>query len=121
MTSLADAQPCKWPVSLTPISLGWRTSQGKPRHDFAGIGTADPDRQHAQPAAVRGVRVGADDQAAGKGVILQDDLMNDAGARLPEADPVLLRGRSQKIVDLFVLVDRAVDVFLGARLCARMR
>src|SRR2546422_2149563 len=42
--------------------------------------------------------------------------MDDPGARLPEADPVLLRSRRQEVVDLLVLVDGAHQVLLRAAL-----
>ena len=51
---------------------------------------------------VRGVAVGADHQEAGHGVVLQDDLVNDAAARAPEADRVLGRRRAQEVVHLRV-------------------
>ena len=38
--------------------------------------------------------------AAREGVVLQHDLVDDARARLPEADAVLARGRAQEVVDL---------------------
>ena len=58
-------------------------------HHVDGVGAADPDRHHAEPAGVRGVRVGADHHAAGERVVLQDDLVDDAAAGSPEADAVL--------------------------------
>ena len=85
-------------------------------HDFAGIGPADPDRQHPEAAAVGRVGVSADDQPAWERVVFQHDLMDDPGAGLPEADPVLLRSRRQEVVDLPILVDGAQQVLLGAAL-----
>ncbi len=87
---------------------------GQPGHHFARVRAADADRQHAQAAAVRRMGVGADDQPAGERVVLQDHLMDDAGARLPEPDSVLLRGGREEIVDFPVLVHRAEQVLLGA-------
>lgn len=71
-------------------------------HDIDGIGATDTNAQAAQAAAVRRMRVGADHHQAGERVVLQDNLMDDARARLPEADPVLLAGRRQEAVHLLV-------------------
>ena len=62
------------------------------------------------------MRVGSNDQAAGKCVIFQHDLMNDPGTRLPEPNTVLLGCRGEKIIDLLVLVHRTKQVLLGTHL-----
>ncbi len=74
------------------------------------VGTADADRTCTEAARIRGVRIGADDQLARKRVILQHDLVNDPGARLPEAASVLGRGRAQEVVDLAAFVERRPQV-----------
>ena len=61
------------------------------RHHVDRVGAADADRDHAEPARVRRVRVGADHHAAGERVVLEHDLVDDPAARLPEADAVLRR------------------------------
>ena len=86
--------------------------------DLDRIGAADADGAGAEPAGVGRVRVGADDQLAGKGVILQHHLVDDAGARPPEAGAVLRRRRAQEIVDLLVLRQRLAQV--GRPLDARL-
>jgi len=69
-------------------------------HDVDGVGAADADAEAAEAAAVGRVRVGADHQQAGERVVLQNDLVDDARAGLPEADAVLGAGRRQKVVYL---------------------
>ena len=46
--------------------------------------------------------VGSDHRSARKGVLLQDDLVDDARAGTPETYPVLRRNRLQEIVDFLV-------------------
>ncbi|CAB4608014.1 unannotated protein [freshwater metagenome] len=55
--------------------------------------------------------VGADHHAARERVLLEHDLVDDAGAGLPEADAVLGRNRFEEVVDLGVDVvgDSEVD------------
>src|SRR5205823_12053822 len=83
---------------------------GEPRHHLAAVGAAHADREHPEAAAVGRVGVGADHEPAGEGVVLENDLVDDPGARLPEADPVFPRGRAEEVVDLLVLADRASQV-----------
>jgi hypothetical protein len=76
----------------------------KPGHDVHGVRAAHAGREHAQPAGVGRVRVGADHHPAGKGVVLQNHLVNDAGSRLPESDAVLPGGGGEEGVDLAILL-----------------
>lgn len=46
--------------------------------------------------------VRTDEKNTREGVVLQDDLMNDTRAGLPESDAVLGASRGQKVVHLFV-------------------
>ncbi len=98
--------------------LGIEHLPRQPRHRLAAIRAADPDGGHAEAARVGRVRVGADHETAGEGVVLQHDLMDDAGPRLPEADPVLLRGGVEELVHLAVLRDGPLHVVAGAALGA---
>lgn len=68
----------------------------------------------AQAASVGRVRVSSDHEQAGEGVVLQDDLMNDAGARLPESNAVFSARRLQELVHLLVeiLVGYVTVVYL---------
>ena len=47
------------------------------RHHVDGVGAADADRDHAEPAGVRRVAVGADHHPAGERVLLEHDLVDD--------------------------------------------
>ncbi len=88
--------------------------EGEPGHHVDRIGAADADGDHAQAAGVGGVAVGADHHAAREGVVLEHHLVDDAGARLPEAQAVLGRHRLEEVVHLGVVllggqqVDQAV-------------
>ena len=90
----------------------------QPGHDLAAVDSPDADGQHAEAAPVRGVRVGADHEAARECVVLQDHLVDDPRPRLPEADPVLLGGRVEELVDLVVLGHRPAHVLRRTRLRA---
>ncbi len=98
--------------------LGMEHFPRQPRHHLAAVRAADADREHAEAAAVGRVRVGADHEPAGEGVVLQHDLVDDAGARPPEADAELARGGAEEVVDLPVFLDGAREVVGGAGLGA---
>ncbi len=74
------------------------------------VRAADADGTGAETAGVRRVRVGADDQLAGEGVVFQHHLVNDAGAGPPEAQAVFGRRGTQKIIDLLVLGERLAQI-----------
>lgn len=57
-------------------------------------------QNNTSPTAVRGVAVCADDEGARERVVLQNNLMNDAAARLPEANAVLGRRRRKEVIHL---------------------
>ena len=90
-------------------------------HHVDRVGAADADRAHAEPARVRRVRVGADHQPAGERVVLEHDLVDDARARLPEADAVLRRDRCEEVVDLRVFRTSARLVSAARPTCAWIR
>ena len=75
----------------------------QPGDDLDGVGAADPHRAGSETAGVGCVRVGADDQLAGERIVLQHNLVDDPGARPPEAQAIFGRRRTQKVVDLLVL------------------
>ena len=85
-------------------------------HHVDGIGTAHTDAQATETAAVRRVRVGTDHQQTRERVVLQNNLMDDAGAGLPEADAVLRTRRRQELVHLRVNVLGAGQILLAADL-----
>jgi hypothetical protein len=86
---------------------------GQPGHDLDGIRAADADRAGAEAAGVGRVRVGADDQLARKRVLLENDLVDDSGARAPESRAVFRGRRLEEIVDLLVLGERLAQIDLA--------
>ena len=91
---------------------------GQAGHDLDGICAADADGAGAEAAGVGCVGVGADDHRAGEGVVLEDDLVDYAGARAPESRAELRGGGAEEGVDLVVLLDGLdeVDAALDAGL-----
>ncbi len=87
---------------------------GEPGHDVHGVGAADSGSEHSEAAGVRRMGIGADHHAAGKRIVLQDDLVDDAGPRLPEPEAVFRGGGLQEIVYLAVLVHGCIHVRPGA-------
>ena len=83
---------------------------GQSGDDLDGIGAAHSDGAGAETAGVRRVRVGADDQLAGEGVLFQHHLVDDAGAGPPEAQTVFGRRGTQKVIDLLVLGERLAQI-----------
>src|SRR5262249_3091337 len=75
-----------------------------------GVGAADSDCARAESPGIGSVRVGADDQFSRKGVLLEHNLVNYAGARAPEAGAVFGRRRAEEIVDLLVLGERLAEI-----------
>ena len=61
-------------------------------HDVGGVGPSNAYGQHSKAAGVGGMGVGAEDEAAGKCVVLQHHLVDDAATGLPEAHAVLAAG-----------------------------
>ena len=86
---------------------------GKPGHHVDRIRPAHADRRHRESPRVRSVRVGADHQPAREGVVLQHDLVDDAGPRLPEADAELGAGGAQELEDLPVLLQGRSQIRRG--------
>ena len=56
----------------------------------------------------------SDHHAAGEGVVFQDDLVDDAGAGLPEADAVARRGGGQEFIHLRIGPQGVRQVLLRA-------
>lgn len=81
-----------------------------------GVGTTDTNGQHAETASVGSVRVGAEHEETGSGVVLENDLVDDTRSRGPELDTVLFSGRLEEVEHLLVLLDRAGEVSLGTSL-----
>ena len=82
----------------------------KTSHDVNGISTADTTSNHPKATGVGRVRVGANHETTGEGVVFEDDLVDDARAGFPETETVFGGGGSQKIVDLLVDVDSTLEI-----------
>ena len=50
------------------------------------------------------MRIGPDHEPTRKGIIFQDHLVDDTGPWFPEANPVFIGNRREKIINLFVFV-----------------
>jgi len=83
-------------------------------HDVHRVGAPDTAGHHAQAPAVGSVAVRPDDQAAGKGVIFQNDLVNDPRTRFPEAHFVAGRRRAEEFIDFLVQVQGVRLIVVGA-------
>ncbi len=64
-------------------------SEGRSDHHVDCVRAADADRNHSQAASIRGVAIGAYHHSARKGVLLDHDLVDNAGSGLPKSNPVL--------------------------------
>ena len=88
MTSLGAVQPLICAGQVHADQLRVLDLPRHADHHVHRVGAAHAAGDHAQAAAVGRVAVGADDQPAGEGVVLQHDLVDDPRARLPEAHAV---------------------------------
>ena len=86
-------------------------------HDVDGVGAAHADGDHPEAAGVGGVGVGADHHPAGEGVLLENDLVDDARARLPEPEAVLGADGAEEVVDLGIGVVGDREVCVRADAC----
>ena len=56
------------------------------------------------------MRVGADHETSGEGIVFQQDLVDNASSWFPEADTVFVGNRSQKVKDFFVFVQGIAQI-----------
>ena len=69
--------------------LGALEFPGEASHDVDGVRTTNTARNHTKATSVRSVRVGTNHQTAGESIVLEDNLVDDTRARLPETETVL--------------------------------
>ena len=100
---------------LDPDDLRLQDLPVKPGHDIDGVGATNADCDHPEATGVGGVRVGADHHAARESVVLEHHLVDDAGARFPEPEPIAGRRRLQEVVDLAIAIDGGFHVLDRAR------
>ena len=96
--------------------LGGLELPGEVGHDVDGIGTTDTDGAHTETTSVGGVRVGTDEETTGEGIVLEEDLVDDTRAGLPESDVVLGAGAGEEVVDLLVDANGALEILGTANL-----
>lgn len=101
---------------LDTNDLGGLELPGEVGHDIDGIGTTDTNGGHTETGGVGGVGVSADEETTGESVVLEDDLVDDTRAGLPETNVVLGAGGGKEVVDLLVDVDSALEILLTTNL-----
>ena len=74
-------------------------------HHFNRIRAANADGARPKTATVRRVRVSANHQRAGEGVVFERDLVDDAATGAPESRAELCRCGAQEVIDLAVFVE----------------
>ena len=85
ITSLGAVQPPSSPVRTPRCAAGSSSLPGQAGDHLDRVRAAHADRAGAEAAGVRRVRVGAEDQRAGKRVVLEHHLVDDARARAPRS------------------------------------
>lgn len=101
---------------LDTDDLGGLKLPGEVGHDIDGIGTTDTNGGHTETGSVGSVGVSADEETTGESVVLEDDLVDDTRAGLPETNVVLGAGGGKEVVDLLVDVDSALEILLTTNL-----
>ena len=79
-------------------------------HDIDSVSSSDTYSSHSKPPRIGGMTVRPNHQAAGESIVLENDLVNDARARFPEANIVFCAGSGQEVIHFFVDVDCALQV-----------
>lgn len=113
---LGTRPPLEGPRQLHPDHLGAFQLPRYVGHHVHGVSATYTDAETAQTASVGRVGVGADHQQTWKCVILEDDLVDDTGTRVPETDAVLGTGRLQEIVHFLVDVLGPFQILLATHL-----
>ena len=130
----AEVQPDISPVSLIPITFGAFNSQGRfamtstasapPIHElvcylcmFGAEMHTNTNCTHSKTTSIGSVRISTDQETTRESVVLEENLVNDARTRSPEANVVLGARCSQEIVDLLVDVHSACKILWSANLC----
>jgi hypothetical protein len=82
---------------MDPDELRIQHLPGKTGHHIHGVGSPDTACEHAEAPGIRRVGVGAEHHAAGKRVLLEHHLVDDARAGSPESDAVARRCAAQEV------------------------
>ena len=92
---------------------GYSTSHGSPAITSTASAPPTPTAHAPRPPAFGVCESVPMMSAPGKRVVLEHDLVDDAGARAPEARAVLRGGGLQEVIDLLVLGERLAQVALA--------
>jgi hypothetical protein len=114
--TLRRSPAAKLTSKLDTNDLGGLKLPGKTSHDIDGVSSTDTNGGHTETTGVGSVRVGTDHKTTGESVVLEDDLVNDTGAGLPETEVVLGARRTQEVVDLLVGLVGASQILLATNL-----
>jgi len=90
--------------------LGHLQLPGHACHYVHRIGAAHADGNHTQSTRIGGVRIGTNHHSSRKGIILQHHLVDDPGAGFPEAYPIFVAHRFQKIKDFLVVLQGSLQI-----------
>lgn len=101
---------------LDTNDLGGLKLPGETSHDIDGVSSTDTNGGHTETTGVGSVRVGTDHKTTGESVVLEDDLVNDTRAGLPETDVVLGARGAKEVIDLLVDVVGASQILLATNL-----
>lgn len=80
---------------------------GEVGHDINSISTTDTNGGHTETTTVDSMRISTDKKTTREAVVLEEDLMNNTRAGLPETDIVLGTSSRKEVVDLLVDVNSA--------------
>lgn len=114
--TLRSSPPRKLAGKLDTEHLGCLQFPGETSHDIDGISTSNTNGSHTQTTGIGCVRVSTDKQSTGESVVLEDDLVNDTRAGLPETNVVLCARSGQEVIDFPVDVVGASQILRTANL-----
>ena len=114
--TLGRSPAAKLASKLDTNDLGGLELPGETSHDIDGVSSTDTNGGHTETTGVGSVRVGTDHKTTGESVVLEDDLVNDTRAGLPETEVVLGARRAQEVVNLLVDVVGASQILLATNL-----
>jgi hypothetical protein len=105
--TLRSSPAVKLASELDTNDVGGLELPGEISHDIDSIGTTDTNGSHTETTTIDSVRISTDKKTTGEAVVLEENLVNDTRAGLPETDIVLGTGSRKEIVDLLVDVNSA--------------
>ena len=82
--------------------LGGLELPGETSHHIDGISTSNTNAEASETATVGRVRVGSNGEETGVRIVLEDDLVDDAAAWLPETNAELGASARKEVINLKV-------------------